>query len=97
MGAAHTSTTATIHIRLHVHAGAARVPTPTAEHGGIHPIPHGCIALVDIGHATHIAEHDAHLLAGALTEATHVDVVGTTEAVPAIRAAIAIALDKATK
>lgn len=94
----HTSTTATVHIRLREEHGTARVPTPTAEHGGLTVTPHGCIALVDIGAAVRITEHDAHLLAGALTHADHVDVVGTNpHAVGAIRAAIAIALDKATK
>lgn len=91
----HTPVTATIHIRLGVRTGQARVPNPCAEHGGIAPVPRGCIAVVDVGRASGISEYDARLLAGALAQASHVDVLGADAVhLPSIRSAIAVALDQ---
>lgn len=91
----HTPVSATVSIRLAVHAGHARVPDPTAQYGGIAPVRPGSLAMVDVGPAQRIAEHDARLLAGALARASYVDILGhDADHLPSIRSAIAVALDQ---
>ena len=86
------SSTATIRITLANKQGWVTTPVPTAEHGGIHPVPRGVLVELNVGDAHHLPGHTAHQLAGALAAAMHVDVVGTDYRVQDIKAALDLAL-----
>lgn len=87
--------TATVHIRLTVRDGHAGPPHPTSEHGGIPRVPAGCCVLLDVGSAHRISPSDARTIAGALTRAHHIDIIGTYAAtIKGIRSAIARAIEE---
>lgn len=89
---ARPSSTATIQINISSQNGWVTPPNPTSEHGGIHPVPHGVCVLLNVGGAHHLPAHTARQIAGALANASHIDVIGTDYRIKGIRAALDRAL-----
>ncbi len=86
------SSTATIQIHLTSRGGWVTTPAPTTEHGGLHPVPCGVHVELLISDAHHLPTHTARQIAGALANAVHVDIVGTSYQIKGIKAALDQAL-----
>lgn len=66
----------TVRYRLQSRRGSVTLPQPTQEYGGLWPVHPGFGALIDIGAAQYIDPLTALLLAGAVTDASRIEVIG---------------------
>ncbi|HEY5834657.1 hypothetical protein [Streptomyces sp.] len=83
-------------VRLPVRDGAVHTPMPTAEYGGLEKVPAGSIVRLDIGAAQRCFGFTAAAIAGAVSGAAEVEVVGTDwRGVAETRAQLAAAIEAA--